>query len=421
MSGSKKARGLLVLYRDSHTPPPHPKRTSRTKKPRESRPAKRERLAQLATQPVPTLFQHNPYKTNRSQFPAKSYTENIGSFCEMARKRKTAIVRNLKMTGRSFSHLVTINLYEQQHPDLINPVFNAFAKNLGTHGLDGHWTIEVNKKNFLHWHLLFLNFKGNPSQLKQLLTRYLKDVQFPRFRVEVECRKHKNRNLLDYCLKVLKPGYKSFDAEDGDLGNGPVAVPVPDLYKDKRVLFAKKTGFDKHGTFGKFWAPGWSHKKFREVIKQETAAVEKNIKDPRVLRLVEHLHQKLGIRFNDVKWAYALDPYTPEIEAMMAALEESSEEPAAPHKPIPKKTGRRRPSRTKAVRRQTKASDLVRSVFGAKTTRRTRRNRPSRSRTRHSIPRPLFNNSRNFEISIFRSGLRVPSPSDIRLPRGHSP
>jgi hypothetical protein len=220
---------------------------------------------------------------------------------------------------------------------------------------------------------------------------------------------------------VLKPGYKSFDAEDGDLGNSPAPVPVPDLYKDKRVLFAKKTGSDKHGTFGKFWAPGWSHKKFREVINQETAAVEKNIKDPRVLRLVEHLHRKLGIKFNDVKWAYALDPYTPEIEAMMAALEESSEEPAAPYKPIPKKTGRRRPSRTKTVRRQAKASGLVPSVFGAKTTRRSRTNRPSRSRTRHSIPKPLFNNSRNSEISIFHPRLLLPSPSDIRLPRGHSP
>ena len=421
MSGSKKARGLLVLYRDSHTPQSNPKRTKRTKNPRESRPAKRERLAQLATQPVPTLFQHNPFKTNPSQFPAKSYTDNIGSFCEMARKRKTAIRRNLKMTGRSFSHLVTINLYEQQHPELINPIFNAFAKNLGTHGLDGHWTIEVNKKNLLHWHLLFLDFKGNPSQLKQLVTRFLKVVQFPRFRVEVECRKHKDRNLLDYCLKVLKPGYKSFDAEDNILGSSTVSQLVPDLYKDKRVLFAKKTGFDKHGTFGKFWAPGWNHKQLRDLIRRETSAVEKNIKDPRVLRLVEHLHQKLGIKFNTVKWAYALDPYTPEIEAMMAALEESSEEPAAPHKPIPKKTGRRRPSRTKGVRRQAKASDLVRSVFGAKTARRTRRNRPSRSRTRHSIPRPLFNNSRNSEISIFRSGLLSPSPSDIRLPRGHSP
>ena len=219
----------------------------------------------------------------------------------------------------------------------------------------------------------------------------------------------------------MKPGYKSFDAEDGDLGYSPGSGPVPDLYKDKRVLFAKKTGLDKHGTFGKFWAPGWNHKKLRDLIRRETSAVEKNIKDPRVLRLVEHLHQKLGINFNTVKWAYALDPYTPEIEAMMAALEESSEGPAAPYKPVPKKTGRRRLSRTKGVRRQAKASDLVRSVFGAKTTRRTRRNRPSRSRTRHSIPRPLFNNSRNFEISMFRPGLLSPSPSDIRLPRGHSP
>ena len=408
-------------YRDSHTPPSHPKRTKRTKKPRESRPAKRERLAHLATQPVPILFQHNPYKTNPSEFPAKSYTDNIGSFCEMGRKRKTAIIRNLKMTGRSFSHLVTINLYEQQHPELINPVFNAFAKTLGTHGLDGHWTIEVSKKNLLHWHLLFLDFKGNPSQLKQLATCLLKDVQFPRFRVEVESRKQKNRNLLDYCLKVSKPGYKSLDAEDDVRGSTTVSVPVPDLYQDKRVLFVKDTGLDKHGTFGKFWAPGWNHKKLRDLINQETAEVEKNIKDPRVLRLVEHLHQKLGIPFNTVKWAYALDPYTPEVEAMMAALEESSDEPMAACKPVQKKTGRRHPSRTKSVRRQAKASDLVRSVFGAKTARRSRRNGPSRSRTRHSIPRPLFNNSRNSEISVFRSGLLVRSPSDIRLPRGHSP
>jgi hypothetical protein len=306
--------GLLDLYIDSHTPRSHlsppissSKRSSRPKKPRESRKERKERLALLATQPVPTLFQRNPFKTNTSFYMPHSYTQNIESFCNQARKRRAAIFRNLRMTGRHVSHLVTINLYDPHHPALINPVFGAFAKELGKHNLDGHWTIEINQKNLLHWHLLVLDSPHTPTHLKSLIKRLLDKVKFPRRRVEVE-RAQNQSQLIDYVLKVLKPGYQTHEKEIDALGCRMFSISVPDLYATKRVLFVKETGLDKHGTFGNFWAKGWSQKKFWEQIKQERKQIEENMKDPKVRELVEHMHKTMGFSLTTAKWAFALNP-----------------------------------------------------------------------------------------------------------------
>ena len=313
---------LLILSRESHTlsAASTPNRKPRPKKPRESRKEKKERLARLTTQPVPVLFQHNPFKKNKSLFTPKSYTENVEAFCETARKRRSAIFRNLKMTRRRFSHMVTINLCDEHHPAIINKYFRRFAKHLTSRGLDGHWTIEINKKNLVHWHLLFLDFCGSADQLKSIVTRSLNEASFPRFRVHSDKRRRTQRSLIDYCLKVMKPGCRLIDKSSKSLGAKAFSISVPDIYEDKRVLFQKGTGLDKHGTFGRFWAEGWNEKKFRKQIQSEAIRIEENLKDPRVRALVVHMHKTLGISLKTAKWSFALNPYTPESEAVLRSL-----------------------------------------------------------------------------------------------------
>jgi hypothetical protein len=329
---------VLILLRESHTPCPAsvPHRPRRPKKPRESRKDKREHLARLATEPVPLLFQSNPFKANKSLFTPKSYTENVEAFCETARKRRSAIIRNLQMTGRRVSHMITINLCDEHHPAIINQHFRAFTKHIASRGLDGHWTIEINKNNLIHWHLLFLDFNGGADQLKKIVTRSLNEVSFPRFRVHSDRRRRTQRNLVDYCLKVKKPGYKLFEKEKDGLGVNTFSTSVPDIYEDKRVLFKKGTGLDKHGTFGSFWAEGWNEKKFRRQIQSEAIQIEKNLKDPRVRDLVVHMHKTLGVSLKTAKWVFALNPSTTESEALMRSLK-AGKVPAtqsrAPRKP----------------------------------------------------------------------------------------
>lgn len=409
------ARGLLFRYRDSHTPHEHPSRPLfkarkllKPKKPRESRKAKKERLASLATQPVPALFQANPYKTNRSLYPPKSYTENIEAFCETARKRRSAIIRNLRITGRHFSHLVTINLYEEHHPAIINRDFRELAKTLKRHGLNGHWTIEVNRSNCLHWHLLFLDFRGTPTHLKTLIAAFLKGMSFPRFRVEVEA-VDEERYVLDYCLKVMKPGY--WLVKDDSTWIGGRSTSVSDLYARKRILFAKGTGLDKHGTFGSFWAEGWNERKLRKQIQLEAARIEENLKDPRVRRLVEHIHITNSISLTTAKWAFALDPYEPATEALMRSLEAQER----PTHPSHKATLAPRSEARKATRKSSNASWLVRAVFRRKTTLNGIAKRVTPPKPIHSVPKLRQEPSEN---SVFRM---PPDLFDPRIPLGSSP
>jgi hypothetical protein len=87
-------------------------------------------------------------------------------------------------------------------------------------------------------------------------------------------------------------------------------------------------------------------------------------------------------------------------------------------RPVPEQSGRRCVAKPRARRTQAKASWLVRSVFGTKIGTQPSANRPHRAR--RSMPRPSVNNDVSPEISMFRMPL-ASRPSDIRLPRGHSP
>ena len=310
MSDTNRAvggRGVLLIHREQCTPPPHSRRPSRTRKPRESRQAKKNRLARIKNEPVPRLFLNSPPRRSPSLFKPKGYTGCLEGYQYSSDRRRKTIMRNNRMLGRRFTHLVNINLEEPRHPALINRDFRAFIKELKKLSLNGHWTIEINRLNTVHWHLLFLNYEGTEHHLKRTICRCLDAVPtFPSRRVYAK-RIRNQRQTIDYVLKVKKSGY-------GDVFNplvkttGRRIYACPDIYAKDRILFKPNTGLDKHGTFGNFWAKGFNEQKVWAIIREETATVARNYSNPRIRTLVHGIHEKLGIPLARVKWAYCLNP-----------------------------------------------------------------------------------------------------------------
>jgi hypothetical protein len=309
----KETRGSLggtrERHREQHTPiTSRPRRQGR--KPRESKRMKDRRLASLETLPVPKLFQDEPKMFTPSFFGWKGYTDCLAGFFRSARQRRATIIRNHKMLGRRFTHLANINLFTPRHPELINRDFRAFVRQLNKRGVRGHWTIQINKKNIVHWHLLFADFRGTKEDLKAIVADGLGGVAtFPMHRVHVDRIRHERRKL-DYVLEVRKSGHgEVFDPlRETSESRNKRARDAWDVYSNKRVLFVPKTGLQKHGTFGDFWANGWNEKKLWTRICEETAAVERNYKNPRIRRFVDDIHSRLGIPLSRVKWAYCVVP-----------------------------------------------------------------------------------------------------------------
>jgi hypothetical protein len=309
MMGKRKAtgRGILVGDWGSHTPP-LPIRPSRTPKPRESRGARRERLAKLESAPVPQLFQSCPPMRTPSLYRPKGYTGCLEGFFRSARQRRSTIIRNNKFLGRRFTHLSNINLCAPRHPALINRDFRAFLKELEKSGVTGHWTIEIDRQNIVHWHLLFVDFRGDERVLKGLVSKCLSAVKtFPDRRVHT-AKLRNQRQKVDYVLKVRKEGHgKAFNPLDHN-ARPRRNTACWDIYARERVLFRPNTGLDKHGTFGDFWAEGWNEKKWWNLVCEETAEVARNYKNPKIRAFVDDLHARLGIPLSRVKWAFCLNP-----------------------------------------------------------------------------------------------------------------
>lgn len=303
--------GVLVSsHYKQHAPRshgPHPKPWSKTKKKkRESRPEQRERLKRLENEPVPQLFQNNPDRLAVGFLPS-GWTRTVEGFWRSARQRKKAVIRNNRMTRRRFTRLCNINLYEPRHPAFLNRDFRAFVKNLEARGLIGHWTIQINRKNVVHWHILFVDCYLKPQLLKRLVQKCLHEVEsFPRHRVYTDIVRNQGQKL-DYILQVKKRGYGEVNDKDADVGKVSWTTTY-DIYKKDRLLFVAKTGLHKNGTIGCFWAKGYNERKIWGLICSEAATVEKNYENPRVKKYVRWANERFGIPIRWARWNVSLNP-----------------------------------------------------------------------------------------------------------------
>lgn len=311
--------GVLVPHyykQDARHPTPKPWSKTKKKK-RPSRPDKRERIKRLENTPeVPQLFQNNPAEAAIG-FPASGWTRTVEGYLKSARQRKKAVIRNNRMTGQRFTRLCNINLLEPRHPALINRDFSIFVKHLEAYGLVGHWTIQINRRNVVHWHILFVGCHLKPESLKRLVKSCLDAVPtFPRNRVYTN-RVRSQGQILDYVLQVEKKGYGV--AVENQKTRMVKWTLRKDIYKNDRILFVSKTGLHKNGTIGRFWAEGFNEKKVWSLICNETATVEKNYLHPKVSAYVHWLSKYLGIPLSWARWNIALNPPADLLVEMFAA------------------------------------------------------------------------------------------------------
>jgi len=243
-----------------------------------------------------------------SLYRPKGFTGCLEGFFRSARQRRATILRNNKRLGRRFTHLANINLDAPRHPALINRDFKAFLKELEKRGVTGHWTIEIDRENIVHWHMLFVDFSGSDQHLKDLVTNCIDAVEtFPARRVYTDSIRNQ-RHKLDYVLKVRKAGHgEAFNPLD-HATRPKRSTECWDIYARDRVLFRPNTGLAKHGAFGDFWAKGWNEKKWWSLICEETAEVARNYRNPRIRELVDFIHARLGIPLARAKWAFCLNP-----------------------------------------------------------------------------------------------------------------
>ena len=305
--------GLLVTYYKPHTPRSLPKPWSKKgKKPRNTTAQKKKHLADLLTTPVPQLFQNNPDKKAFGFYRPSGYTRSIEGSCKSGRRRVKVVLTNNRMVRRRLTHLVNINLLEPRHPEFINRDFKAFVKALEKREVAAQWTIHIDRKNIVHWHLVFQNYQGKAQSLKTLVQRCLNEVEtFPKRRVYAD-KIRNQRQKLEYILRVKKSGHgEAYDHFDK---TSPRRSPVrDDIYANDRILFKSNTGLAKNGTVGDFWAKQpngkpYSEKTLWQLIRTQTNTVEENFTNPRLKKEVEHLHGYFGIPLARAKWAVCLDP-----------------------------------------------------------------------------------------------------------------
>ena len=381
-----------------------------------------------------SLCQSQPLDTTGDFYADDRPTESIEGFLNDGWKHHSFIVESNKQTRRRFQWFVTINYEEILSISQINQEWRDFSKKtsrLNHKGLALFWVREVTPSDtrLIHYHLGILEgFSDDKNAVRRVIDKCVSHLSRKHVRVE------RVRNPYAIAKYMLKLG---------------------EHHRHKILLFKPDLGLKRVGHLGRFRPKG---KKKAQILNQVKAR-KKSIKDGLSVggnaELARHISTFVGRPYREIRITVGEDPYSPVWEQWQDQIWEQrrlsaqvppcpkptthvpdhedpflveevlgrpSPEPLAfPSKPAEKKNGRRRSRKAMAIRRHSRASDLVRSVFRTKKTRGSRRSRPSRSRTRHSIPRPLFNNSRNSGISIFKSGLLSPSPSDIRLPRGHSP
>ena len=174
---------------------------------------------------VPQLWQDEPpdyvpggWRQNRK------WTESLAGHDCQAKK----LARCMKRNARKYRFEVTINFEVILCPKCHRATWSKIVRRLRDVGVEALWIREISKSNLVHVHFTVSNL----SDVKEC--RRLFEMALPT-RDDVPSRLHvddiKSRaGWIDYFCKYGKK------------------------WRDKRVLFQRKTGVQKYGVVGKFWA-----------------------------------------------------------------------------------------------------------------------------------------------------------------------
>jgi hypothetical protein len=382
------------------------------------------------------LCQSNPLETTGRFYPDDRATESIQGFLNDGWRHYAFIVESCKQTNRAFQWFVTINYEAILSIDQIKKEWRQFSKKvsrLADEGLALFWNREITPSDprRLHYHLGILEgFSDDEKQVRETIDGCVS--HFSDNHVRVEYRRNPDA-IAGYMLKLA------------------------DDHRDKILLFKPGLNLKRVGHLGPFCPKGVTKD---QILKQDSAR-KKRIKEGMSIggntEIARYISNFVGRPYKQIRKMVGEDPYCPVWEQWQDGmcerrrlyeswalvpqattpapdyedpffLEELYGTPSTPPegqkghvailRPFPEQAGRNCVAKPRARRTQAKASWLVRSVFGTKAGTQPSANRPHR--TRRSVSRPLINNEVSPDISMFRTPL-APRPSDIRLPRGHSP
>ena len=382
------------------------------------------------------LCQSTQLETTGDFYPDERPTESIEGFLNDGWKHHAFIVEACKQTRRDFQWFVTINYEVVLSIEQIKEEWSGFSKKtsrLADKGLALFWNREITPSDprRLHYHLGILEgFSDDEKHVRQTIDRCVS--HFSDNHVRVEYRRNP-RAVAKYMLKL------------------------EDYHRDKILLFKPGLNLKRVGHLGPFCPKGITKD---QILKQDSAR-KKRIKEGMSIggntEIARYISNFVRRPYRQIRKMVGEDPYCPVWEQWQDGmcerrrlyeswalvpqattpapdyedpffLEELYGTPSTPPegqrgqiailRPVPEQAGRNAVVKRRARRTQAKASWLVRSVFGTKIGTQPSANRPHR--TRRSVPRTVINNSRYPELSIARPPL-VAGPSDIRLPRGHSP
>ncbi|MCZ2342467.1 MAG: hypothetical protein LC104_11840 [Bacteroidales bacterium] len=205
----------------------------------------------------------------------------MASYINEARKLKTLILRNRRLTGEPYTWHVTINFETVQTPAEIKVGWEKVCRNLRDHGIVALWVREPTKSGKVHYHLIL-----RTTITKKALEKVVKAAMPTRQPGQKRAGWHKSIKpvtddwqLAHYVTKAKIASYVK-------------GRRVDDWYAGKRLLFVTGLPFNKVGVIGDFWA------KPKAKMWDDVKAVEKRIGDgldqPNVRRLAAHVHDLIG-------------------------------------------------------------------------------------------------------------------------------
>lgn len=233
-----------------------------------------------SSSPTAKLYQENPAYSKPSLHKPKGWTDTVLGYQNEANQWALCLLRNRKAMRRPYTWAVHLNLNEHVPVEAISPMWAKVKRKLNDRGIVAFWTIEVNRLNKLHFHLIVKN-EISEADLKKAIDESMPPRSEMKWRKRVEPIKNEWR----LCHYVVKAKVR---------GRNKQGIELNDLYGKKRLLFHPKMPFKKCGTIGDFWESGKSKKKVWDEIKAIEKKIGEGLEDHRVQRIIKHVRELVG-------------------------------------------------------------------------------------------------------------------------------
>ena len=264
-----------------------------------------------SSKPTQRIYQKKPPFSKPSQFKPKGWTDSIEGYIREAKKFRTQLFLNRKLTNDGYTFHVVINFDKLLTPQELRDIWSKATLTMKRRGVVAVWVMEPTRSGKFHFHLLLRN-KTTKKQLEQAIKDAMPQKQPDQKRSGwrkkiVAVKDGEEWELENYIVKAKQEGYVKGQWSQ-------------DRYTHKRLLFVPKLGLKKVGKIGEFWA------KPREVLWQGVIDREQRIgeglQNPGVRKLAKYICHMLNgeVSLEEVLRSYGYSADEPWVQAWIAEL-----------------------------------------------------------------------------------------------------